>query len=74
MSASPQLSVIVGFSSDTIAPVARAGYLAECLGALAEQADPPTMEIIVAHHEPIEGSMRSRRAFRTFVSFRRQTS
>ncbi|WP_395622138.1 glycosyltransferase [Sphingomonas daechungensis] len=55
MSASPQLSVIVGFSSDTIAPVARADYLAECLEALAKQADPPTMEIIVAHHEPIEG-------------------
>ena len=55
MTAPPILSIIVGFSSDTTAPVARADHLAECLDALAKQVDAPPMEIIVPHHEPIEG-------------------
>ena len=55
MTAPPTLSIIVGFSSDTIAPVATAHRLVECLEALTKQIDTPPMEIIVPHHEPIEG-------------------
>ena len=55
MTAPPTLSIIVGFSSDTIAPVATAHRLVECLEALTKQIDPPPMEIIVPHHEPGEG-------------------
>ena len=55
MTAPPTLSIIVGFSSDTIAPVATADRLVECLEALTKQIDAPPMEIIVPHHEPIEG-------------------
>ena len=55
MTAPPTLSIIVGFSSDTIAPVATAHRLVECLEALTKQIDPPPLEIIVPHHEPVEG-------------------
>jgi hypothetical protein len=55
MSASPLLSIIVGISSDTNVPVARADRLAECLEALTRQADAPELEIIVPHQEPVEG-------------------
>jgi hypothetical protein len=53
--ASPLLSIVVGISSDTNMEVASADYLEECLSALAAQVDAPAMEVIVPHHEPIEG-------------------
>jgi len=59
----PQLSVVIGFSSDTNAPVANADRLAECLEALTRQVDAPELEIIVGHHEPIEGLERVKRRF-----------
>jgi hypothetical protein len=53
--AQPLLSIIVGLSSDTTASVARADHLTECLDALAAQVDAPRLEILVPHHEPVEG-------------------
>lgn len=59
----PVLSIVIGFSSDTNAPVARADRLAECLEALTRQVDAPELEIIVGHHEPIEGLDAVKRRF-----------
>ena len=63
MTGPPLLSIIVGFSSDTNAAVARADHLAECLEALTKQVDAPPMEIIVPHHEPVEGLAEVKRRF-----------
>lgn len=63
MTGAPQLSIIVGFSSDTIAKVASADRLAECLEGLTKQVDAPDLEVIVPHHEPIEGLETVKRRF-----------
>lgn len=59
----PVLSIVIGFSSDTNAPVANADRLAECLEALTKQVGAPDLEIIVGHHEPIEGLDAVKRRF-----------
>ena len=49
------LSVIVVISSDTVARRADVSHLEGCLQALSKQKDPPEMEIIVPHHEDVDG-------------------
>lgn len=59
----PVLSITVGFASDTNAAVTSADHLAECLEALTLQVDAPELEIIVPHHEPIEGLEKVKQRF-----------
>lgn len=49
------LSVIVVISSDTISPRAEVSHLEGCLEALSQQQDPPATEIIVPHHQEVDG-------------------
>jgi hypothetical protein len=51
----PTLSVIVVISSDTISPRADVSHLKGCLDALSRQQDPPATEIIVPHHQDVDG-------------------
>jgi hypothetical protein len=55
MADAPALSVVVTISSDTISPRAEVSHLEGCLEALSVQQDPPAMEIIVPHHQDVDG-------------------
>jgi hypothetical protein len=55
MADAPALSVIVVISSDTIARRADVSHLEGCLEALSLQLDAPAMEIIVPHHQDVDG-------------------
>lgn len=63
----PALSVIAVISSDTISPRAEVSHLEGCLEALIRQQDPPTMEIIVPHHNDVDGIEGLSRRFPTIV-------
>lgn len=51
----PLLTVVVAIVSDTINSGSDVAHLAECLEALTQQIDPPTMEVIVPFHPRVEG-------------------
>ena len=51
----PELSVVVIISSDTILARADVLHLEGCLEALARQQNPPKTEIIVPHHPEVDG-------------------
>jgi len=55
MAEPPALSVIVVIASDTISPRADISHLERCLEALAQQQGSPPMEIIVPHHQGVDG-------------------
>ena len=55
MASRPALSLVVAIVSDTTEERANAAHLVACLGALAEQVEPPPMEIIVPVHDRIDG-------------------
>jgi hypothetical protein len=51
----PALSVIVVISSDTVSLRADVSHLESCLAALSRQQDAPVTEIIVPHHQDVDG-------------------
>jgi hypothetical protein len=51
----PVLSVVVVIVSDTITRRAEVTHLRSCLAALANQTNPPPLEIIVPYHEDVDG-------------------
>jgi hypothetical protein len=51
----PVLSVVVAIVSDTTESRSDVSHLTGCLEALAQQIDPPVMEIIVPYHSGVEG-------------------
>ncbi len=51
----PELSVVVAIVSDTTNPRVDVANLVGCLEAIAQQADPPSMEVIVSHLPDVEG-------------------
>jgi hypothetical protein len=51
----PELSIVVAIVSDTTDPRVDAALLAGCLEALAQQVDPPRLEIIVSYRPDVEG-------------------
>lgn len=51
----PKLSVVIAMVGDTIGSCARTDSLAEALEAFCKQVDAPPMELIVAHHEQVDG-------------------
>ena len=55
MADAPALSVIVVISSDTVSRRADVAHLEGCLDALSSQQDAPPMEIIVPHHDEVDG-------------------
>lgn len=55
MAVLPALSVVVVISSDTISSRAEVSHLEGCLQALSRQQDPPAIEIIVPHHQDVDG-------------------
>ncbi len=57
------LSVVVVIVSDTMAARGSGAHLRECLRALAEQVDPPRMEVIVPHLDNVEDIDLLRAAF-----------
>src|SRR5918995_1394349 len=67
MAEPPALSVIVVIASDTIAPRADVSHLEACLEALAQQQGPPAMEIIVPHHQDVDGIEELSRRFPAVV-------
>jgi hypothetical protein len=59
----PLLSVVVAIVSDTIGSGREAAHLARSLGALADQRDAPSMEVIVPYHPRVAGIEQLRRRF-----------
>jgi hypothetical protein len=55
MAEAPALSVIAVISSDTVSPRADVSHLEKCLDALSRQQDAPATEIIVPHHQEVDG-------------------
>lgn len=51
----PQLSVVVAIVSDTTDPHVDVANLVGCLEAIAQQVDPPRMEVVVSHLPDVEG-------------------
>jgi hypothetical protein len=51
----PVLSVVVAIVSDTTESRAGASHLAECLKALTNQVNPPSMEVIIPYHQAVDG-------------------
>jgi hypothetical protein len=63
----PKLSVIVVIASDTISPRANVSHLEGCLKALSRQEQSPAMEVIVPHHQDVDGIEELSRQFPTIV-------
>lgn len=63
----PTLSVIVVIASDTISPRADVSHLEGCLEALSKQNHPPATEIIVPHHQDVDGIEELSRHFPTVI-------
>jgi len=66
----PRLSVVVVIVSDTIDPRSNVFHLTACLEALAQQSEPPAMEIIVPYHPRTEGIENLKVRFPTVVFLR----
>lgn len=63
MDSAPDLSVVVAIVSDTTSHRAETSHLAGCLRALADQCDPPSMEVIVPYHDRVTGIAPLRAAY-----------